>query len=75
MENRYGVEFREGLPSKESIAGDVEVAEDALRPHTLLILDDLMSSSNQQVVADIFTTQLAPYIKSTSFTGHIHVDT
>ena len=55
MQNQYGVEFREGLPSKESIAGDVEVAEDALRRHTLLILDDLMSSSNQQVVADIFT--------------------
>lgn len=56
MQNDYGVEFREGLPSKEDLVENQESSSTtALRPHTLLILDDLMSSSNQQVVADIFT--------------------
>ena len=51
MQTEYGVEFREGLPEKEDITSD----RGEPRPHTLLILDDLMSSSNQKVVADIFT--------------------
>ena len=65
MQKEYGVEFREGLPTKEDLAGGGEeeeekeeeevVSADLRPPHTLLILDDLMSSSNQQVVADIFT--------------------
>lgn len=56
MQKDYGVEFREGLPSREDIVGgDEDKSTDHPRPHTLLILDDLMSSSNQQVVADIFT--------------------
>ena len=55
MQRNYGVEFKEGLPTKEDIVGDAEETTPRLHPHRLLVLDDLMSSSNQQVVADIFT--------------------
>ena len=45
MKANYGVEFRQGIPSNYVVVE--EEGEDASRsrPHTLLILDDLMSTS------------------------------